>query len=397
MKWAIITGEYPPQPGGVSDYTRLVAQGFAAAGDEVHVWAPDCPQPAPHDQGVYVHRLPGHFGPQALRTLSSALAQLQEPYRILVQYVPHAYGWKAMNLPFSFWVASRSHFRPWVMFHEVAFPIASGQPLRHNLLGVVTRLMAMLVARAAEHIFVAIPEWDTWLRRITPGKLSIHSLPVPSNVPTNVDFASVAELRARIATDPETALIGHFGTFGSHTASMLAAVLVPLLAGDSNRVGVLVGRGGEDFARDLVRAQPNLERRLYATGGLTAEQVSLHLAACDLLVQPYPDGASSRRGSLMGGLGLGLPIVTTQGRLTEPHWEESQAVALASTSSPDDFIATAEALLQNPDARAGLGRRARRIYKDKFAVEKTVSEMRRLAIQESQNSRKAVSFTHGCS
>ena len=38
--WHIITGEYPPAPGGVSDYTEAVAAGLAAAGDEVHVWCP---------------------------------------------------------------------------------------------------------------------------------------------------------------------------------------------------------------------------------------------------------------------------------------------------------------------------------------------------------------------
>ena len=38
--WHIITGEYPPNPGGVADYTQLVALGLAAHGDSVHVWAP---------------------------------------------------------------------------------------------------------------------------------------------------------------------------------------------------------------------------------------------------------------------------------------------------------------------------------------------------------------------
>ena len=36
----IITPEYPPQPGGVSDYTAQVAEGLAQEGEEVHVWCP---------------------------------------------------------------------------------------------------------------------------------------------------------------------------------------------------------------------------------------------------------------------------------------------------------------------------------------------------------------------
>ena len=37
--WHMITGEYPPQAGGVSDYSRVVARGLVAAGDAVHVYA----------------------------------------------------------------------------------------------------------------------------------------------------------------------------------------------------------------------------------------------------------------------------------------------------------------------------------------------------------------------
>src|SRR5207248_6476969 len=29
IEWHVLTGEYPPQPGGVSDYTRQVARGLA--------------------------------------------------------------------------------------------------------------------------------------------------------------------------------------------------------------------------------------------------------------------------------------------------------------------------------------------------------------------------------
>ena len=105
IRWVILTGEYPPQPGGVSDYTRLVAEGLAAVGDEVAVYAP--PQslgPDPAAPGVRVRRLPDRFGLRGLRWLDRELAR-DRPDRVLVQYVPHAFGLKAMNLPFAAWVA----------------------------------------------------------------------------------------------------------------------------------------------------------------------------------------------------------------------------------------------------------------------------------------------------
>src|SRR5256714_13899599 len=48
--WHLITCEYPPRTGGVSDYTRLVAEGLSEAGDEVHVWCP----PSVVDESVAV-------------------------------------------------------------------------------------------------------------------------------------------------------------------------------------------------------------------------------------------------------------------------------------------------------------------------------------------------------
>src|SRR5256885_2244520 len=92
VTWHSITCEYPPQIGGVSDYTQLVGHGLAAAGDPVIVWAPPASGTDPRHPHVDVRRLPDRFGPRSLHALSSALGQSSTPHRILVQYVPHAFG-----------------------------------------------------------------------------------------------------------------------------------------------------------------------------------------------------------------------------------------------------------------------------------------------------------------
>ena len=55
LTWHIITGEYPPVLGGVSDYSHLVAEALAGAGDDVHVWCPRSPELDARN-GVTVHR-----------------------------------------------------------------------------------------------------------------------------------------------------------------------------------------------------------------------------------------------------------------------------------------------------------------------------------------------------
>jgi glycosyltransferase involved in cell wall biosynthesis len=369
--WAILTGEYPPQLGGVSDYTRLVANGLAAAGDEVHVWAPPCAEGPPDDPGVSVHRLPDHFGFKSRGVLNRQLKRLAQPYRLLVQYVPHAFGWKALNVPFCHWLLRRQE-PVWVMFHEVAFPLGWSQPLRHNLLGFGTRWMASMNGRAAQRCFVSIPAWERLLRRIGLVQVPITWLPVPSNLPTQVSGEAVRTLRYRLAADSDMMLVGHFGTYGELIAGILQEILPTVLKRDPKRLALLIGKNSQRFRQQLVKNHEELADRVVAVEGLSRDQVAAHLAACDCLVQPYPDGASSRRSSLMGGLALGAPIVTNQGPLSEAIWGQSQAVRFLPEYAPAAFTAAVDSLLANADDRRLLRARAKDLYQSRFALEHTI-------------------------
>jgi glycosyltransferase involved in cell wall biosynthesis len=375
-RWVLITGEYPPEPGGVSDYSRLVARGLAEAGDEVHVWAPAASpsRPAPSDPGVTVHRLPGKFGRRDLKILDASLNRLTKPYRLLVQYVPHAFGCKGMNVPFCWWLSRRPE-PVWVMFHEMVFPLSVRQPMTHNFLGMVTHLMASLVARKAERIFVSIPAWESLLPKSSDVRRRVTWLPVPSNIATSVSAEAVASVRKQIVPNDDL-LFGHFGTYGSHVASLLVQILPTLLLKDHRRKALLLGKGGEAFAAALIRDNTDLRGRIESTGPLGHDQLAAHLAACDCLVQPYPDGVSSRRTSLMAGLALGLPIVTNAGPLTDPVWRKTEAVVLAASPSPSDLIDAVDNLLAEPRRMLELRRRAAAAYQTYFAIERTIEVLR---------------------
>ncbi|HEV2169428.1 MAG TPA: glycosyltransferase, partial [Candidatus Binatus sp.] len=296
MRWHVITGEYPPQPGGVSDYTREVAHGLVAAGDQVEVWAPPCSQEIDSDQTVRVHRLPDRFGARSIAIMQKSL-RLSSQTRVLVQYVPHAYGWKAMNVPLCVWLAARCRKSLSVMFHEVSYPIAREQSLRHNLLGVVTRSMALLLAAASQQVMVATPAWERLLRPALRGGANIQWSPVPSNIPVVAEPGSVEAIRSKFTT-PGSSLVGHFGTYGPLVADSLIQIFPMVLSENREVPLLLLGRGGEAFRDDLVRVHPQLASRIHATGGLPSSDLSRHIAACDLFVQYYPDGVTCRRGSI---------------------------------------------------------------------------------------------------
>jgi len=99
FSWAILTGEYPPQPGGVSDYTRLLGNALVKAGEEVVVWAPPISGSELSNPQATVYRLSDRFGIKSRRELGQALRALPIGSRVLVQYVPQAFGWKQAFSP----------------------------------------------------------------------------------------------------------------------------------------------------------------------------------------------------------------------------------------------------------------------------------------------------------
>ena len=380
IDWHIVTGEYPPQPGGVSDYTRSIARGLAACGDRVSVWAPQLVTSVtsgPPDLGVAVHRLPDHFGLRGLRALDAHLDRQPAPRRILVQYVPHAFGWKALNVPFCLWLRSRRRDSIWVMFHEVAFPLDRRQALARNAMGVVTRRMASLVGRAAEQVFVSIPAWEPILRTLTHSSVPITWLPVPSAIPVVDDAAGTAAVRAAVSPrDPGAVIVGHFGTYGALTRPLIEDAL-PRLMSSTDCHCLLLGRGSDVAAADLLRAHPAFAGRVHGRGNLSARDVSVHLAACDVMLQPYPDGISSRRTSAMAGLAHGRPTVTTDGWLTEPIWREpASGVVLGPAGDARALAQAAAALVRDRPRRLRLGAEARALYDARFDIRHAIAALR---------------------
>ena len=371
--WHILTGEYPPAVGGVADYTQLVARGLAASGDAVTVWTPS--EGAVNGSDVIVRVLPDCYGWRSLRLLSREI----EPgaaTRVLVQYVPHAFGWKGGNLPFGVWLRLRRHDRPWVMFHEIACAVDEGAPYERRAHAVVTRVMARLVSQAAHRAFVSIPAWRTDVQTLTSADTSIEWLPVPSTLPVVDDPEGTLAVKRRYA--PNRPLVGSFGTFGPQVRGLLRDCL-PLMAASSDATVLLLGRNSNVMVDELRAAHPDLAGRVFAPGPLTTEQLSVHMLACDLMLQLYPDGVSTRRTSAMAALAHERALVTTAGSLTEAFWALDHAAVLIPAGDPVRIVGAVVSLLADASRRAVLGARALALYRGRFDVAHTIKALRRPA------------------
>ena len=406
-EWHIITCEYPPAVGGVSDHTRVVAEGLARAGDLVHVWCPrvrggraaeagsvgaDGTPPAGTEGpgatgevgalGVVVHRVFDAFSPRELRRAGHLLDARPAPRRLLVQYVPHGYGYRTMNVAFCVWLLARACVAGdlvEVVVHEpyLEFAGAGARRGRRLVVAAAHRLMAVTLLAASRRVWVTTPAWEHLWRPYACGRrVPFGWLPVPSTVGVSGDKARARAARACYTGGVDELLIGHLGTYPRPVAEQLEAALPVLLEERPDASSLLLGCGGEAVRDRIVAAHPELSSRVAASGLLSEEELSAHLSACDLLLQPFPDGVSSRRTSVVAGLAHGLPVVTTAGRFTEQLWRESRAVALAPAGDPSGLAREAARLLADGAERARLAGAARELYRERFDPAHAIAALR---------------------
>jgi hypothetical protein len=358
--WHVVTPEYPPQIGGVADYSRAVADELQHQGATVRVWHPGA---GPLLDG---------YSPRGLRALSAAIDQGERPRRLFVQWVPHGYGYKAMNVPFCVWLLSRAAAGDHIdlMIHEPFLMFREGS-IKQDIAAAVHRLMMTMALRASSRLWVTIPSWEPRVRPWLWGRsVPVEWLPVPSNIP--VDPAppnSLADFFPAFPSTPTPVVVGHFGTYGKAITLLLKQIIPPLLA-RPNVFVLLLGRDSDQVAASF--SHP----RVVGTGAQPASPLSRGIAACDLFLQPFSDGVSTRRSSAMAALIHGKPLLTTTGLPTETLWAERQAAVLVPAAEPQQLIPEALRFIDDPSLRLEYGARARAVYLDLFDLPRTVRRLR---------------------
>lgn len=359
----ILTGEYPPEPGGVSDHTRLLAESLARGGLSPVV---ACGGFRGHsrESGVDVHRVGGSFAPSNLSAMGRVLKECSGRRVLMIQYAPHALGLRGMNVPLALWLAWRAGFhgdRVVAYFHEVAFPFRG--PWRHRFLAMAQRLMAAIVAASSKAVLATTDAWIPVLKALGVRRGATRVLPVFSNLPEEVDPRASESRRERWLRDTGAErLVAHFGTFGGGVAELLRGTLAAF-PHDSRTAFLLLGReAGAWLASHSTHPWAN---RCRVVPDTDAQALAETIAGCDAALQPYPDGVTTRRTTVMSALALGVPVVSNLGLLSDGCWVGDKPCALlARKPDPKDLAGRLVELLDMPPAvRANLGKSGSEWYR----------------------------------
>ena len=353
MRIGLITGEYPPDRGGVGDFTAQLSGALTDLGHQVHIITsvakladPDlggretaaCEDEPTVHRAIAAWRL-GCWG-QILK-----LCQDLQLEAMNIQYQAAAYDMHpGVNL-----VPRRQRRPPVVVtFHDLKVPylFPKAGPLRW--------LAVRLLAQRADGVIVTNREDKLRLSKLRPRIANLTRIPIGSNIPFDLSpgYDREAE-RARWDIEPDDLVLGYFGFLneskGGETLIQALGLLVEQdvpahLLKIGGRVGTSdpTNRAYADRVDDLI-ASLDLKERVHWTGYVDTEQVSACLRATDVCVLPYRDGVSFRRGSLIACLTHGRAIVTTRPALPLPDIEDGKTMLLVEPGSPP---ALAEAVRQ---------------------------------------------------
>jgi glycosyltransferase involved in cell wall biosynthesis len=160
----------------------------------------------------------------------------------------------------------------------------------------------------------------------------MHTLPVGSNIVRS--GLSHNEARERLGIDPGVVVIGVFGA--AHKSRLLSWISEAARALQNAGEEILVLYVGPDGPA-MQSACEGL--RLRNCGPLPASDAGDFLKAADVMLAPFVDGLSTRRGSVMAALQHGIPVASTRTAYTDSIFDEfdEQAMLLAPVSDAFTF------------------------------------------------------------
>lgn len=384
LKIGLISGEYPPMEGGVGAFTQEIAKALAALGHTIHIITSRQARPPSPERRIGALLEPVDIGfaqlhPRVRRWRWPSLATVadivlrHELDVVNIQYQAAAYHMRSPAANFLPW-RLKGLVKTAVTFHDLRVPYLFPKA------GRLRQKAVYFMARQA-HGCITTNEAD-YQRLQALLETPLAQIPIGSNIttyqPNHIEIEEVRDLWGLQSSD---CLLGYFGFLNE---SKGADSLLHTLAGlDSSTHLLFIGgqtgssdaRNNESFlaqTRQLI-SELALDERVHWTGFVPEQRVSTFLAAADLMVMPYRDGVSLRRGTLMAVLAHGRPLITTEPATSTPELVHGQNVWLVPAADQVALAQAIQTLLADPPLRQTLGQGAGQVA-DLFTWDKIAAQ-----------------------
>jgi glycosyltransferase involved in cell wall biosynthesis len=365
MHILLISGEYPPMQGGVGDYTRELAGAFVGQGHVVSVLVSRAladAHPRQDTQGWNVLPRIDDWGLGCWGQIEKVIAEVQ-PDVIDVQYQAAAYDMYNPAINLLPWRLRRLRRAPPVVvtYHDLKPPylFPKAGPLRAGVVRWMARYSDAILVTNAEDL-AAAQEWRF------ANSSNLYQIPIGSNISVSPPAGYTREeWRTTRGYRPDQMVWAYFGFLNE---SKGGETLIRALAQSQPPAHLLMigGRVGSSDPSNRAYADHieslidrlELTDRVRWTGYVPNAEVSAAFLSADVVVLPYRDGVSFRRGSLHAALTHGCPIVSTYPRVPLPELVEAENMLLVPPEDPAAISRAAQRLQSDPTLRRRIGQGA---------------------------------------
>lgn len=356
--------------GGVGAYTAELAHALTSAGVRVSVVTTQQAQtPLYQATPVVIYPVIGRWGARIWQQIPHLAQQIGATW-LHVQYQTAAFAMNpAINLAPDQWRRyAKRHAYPlqvaWT-YHDLLVPYLFPKA--------GTRLRRWVTLRPVQtsQLVIATNEGDYQELAAATGSATRLKIPIGSNIQIH---EAAPEVRAtgssrRVYRD-QPLLLGYFGFLNRSKGGLTLVRTLHTLVGQGYDAHLLmIGEkvGASDPTNyaylqevEALIQQLGLVERVQWTGHLADAEVSYALQRVDVLLMPYVDGASLRRGTLMAGLAHGCAIVTTTPQSPLPELVDGRDLFYVPPEAPQLAANAVLRLANEPDLRQALQASARR-------------------------------------
>ena len=385
LKIGLVTGEFPPMEGGVGAFTSELAKALASLGHEIHIitsrkarssearrkfWEPHEPIDIGYAQ---LHPRVNRWHWSAVSAIAS-VALLHELEVINVQYQAAAYDMKLPGINFLPW-RLREVTSTVVTFHDLRVPYLFPKA------GGLRPWIVHQLARSAEGVIVTNATDYQELQRLGLDPRGIRQIPIGSNIKASAPSSSrVKALREQLGLGPSDLLLGYFGFLNASKGADILLRTLKQLADNVHLVFIGGQTGSSDPENQAYLTEVEklvdglqLQTRVHWSGFLADAALSTYFNAADIMVMPYRDGVSLRRGTLMAILAHGRPLITTKPSTPLEQLVHGENVWLTRVDDPNALRDAIQQLAIDDDLRVRLGSGAKQLSRlftwDKIALE----------------------------
>ena len=383
VKIGLITGEYPPMEGGVGAFTAELGQALAALGYQIHIITSREARPEPEQRRLSTLQEPvalpfGRLHPFIKKWNWPSLAQvadvvLREQLDVVnIQYQAAAFHMRSPAANVLPW-RLQGLVKTAVTFHDLRVPYLLPK------VGRLRRFVVNFMAQQAHGVIATNPEDYAILKQLNSR---VRQIPIGSNIdayqPHQIE---IEEARDLLGLTDDAILLGYFGflndTKGADTllyalAQLEANIHLVFIGGQTSSSDSENNQQFLDYLKGLI-AELGLTERVHWTGFVAEKRVSTFLHAADLMVMPYRDGVSLRRGTLMAVLAHGRPLLTTSPTVTTPELAHGKNAWFVPPNDVDLLAKAIRRLAADRALREKLGDTAVHVA-DRFTWDKIAAE-----------------------